>query len=552
MTASLRGILLCTALVMLLALLWTLAEAPRPLSPQVFALRPTEVREVRWLRAGQPDLVVQRRPSGWWVTAPLAEPAHGQIVEDILDVLAAARWQRNAEAARAGVVQQQLVVDNVAIGLGDVLGEQRWLLVRGRALLVDSWIAQVLDVDPRRLLDRSPFPDASRAVIVEIHATAAPWRSPDVVLGGNALVSPHRHRLDPSIAQRLRDQLAALVITPLAGSIAKAAEQRTDPPAWTIRVAGGPTGAGTLIGAGDCPGAPPSSLVVSSRLGAGCLDIATSRELAATVDLIVAPEALDLRPLATTAEQLADWTVLGEAGQPPLQMSGAAGGNVRYGESTLAVDPAAVAALVAKLVAPWPSMAIPPATARPKAAIRSTIRATHRDGSAVVLRIYRQRSAGGGDGQAWCVRDGEPFALQVPADLDLEVDALVRSFAEITLWQLEPTEVERMSWDDREVRRGAVVGEWLDAQGRVLSPAKADALEALVRALSTPRGRLGGKVPGRDRKRHVLALHLGTGPQRSAATQPVPSVGFEVRFVGSTCLALVDALEVELPPPLCR
>jgi hypothetical protein len=565
----------------------------------LFPLQRSAVHELRWQRGGVDELIVARKDTGWQVTWPAPGPGRSQVVEDLLDVLAAARWHRRAEAGRALPIARTLIVDGVAIGLGGTLGEQRWLQLRGDAFLVDAWVARVLDVDAAALRDRAPLPDASSAPILELHATAtAAGPELELVMQGRALVSPRRQLLDPELAQRLRDRLAALLVTSpsAAGSAASAASSAAsdagsaasdapagEAPAWTVRIAGGKGGEATLSGRGECAGvaatasvtrsdagsvtgsdagsvtgsdarsdaeSDPGIAVVSSRLGAGCLERASWRELAELAGMLASPAGADARPAAGDAAEVVSWTVDSSGGgRLELVHHGAAWTAQRDGVP-YAVDQAAVARVVEALTQRWP------VTDAPLGPVKGELSVQLRAGEAVRLIVTAPRADGrSAPSSLVLARQGEGPSLRAPPGLALDVATLAARLADLAIWQLEPTAVASLALDGRELRRGAVLGEWLSRRGELVPATTATMVEALVAELSTLRAVTRQPAPASTRGDLVhLLVRMAPGPARGPQASPAAEPAqhrLDVILGGDRCLGSADGADAQWAPSLC-
>lgn len=588
MTSSLRGLAACTALLILLGLGWVLGlGAPTvPSSPRLWAGRPESVQSIRWLRegpqggehvgarVGQQELMVARREGTGWVAVPAgagrAFPAKARVLDDLLDVLAAARWHRRQPAGRAGAVHLRVVLaterGELVIGLGEALGAQRWLVVSERALLVDAWVARVLEQATSELLDLAALPDAARAPTLEIHGSGgAPWRSEALVVQGAWRVSPSRARLDEALARALRDQLSALQLVPTAAPAGEVGA-----PLWSIRVAGGPQGEATVVGvaggsggsggsdgsggasvaAGSGVAACPGGVrVTSSRLGAGCLSEPAVRSLAALVDRAASAAGADARPLAAAPADVVEWSVAtasGPADRVRLSRRGAGGWDGERGAAGFAVEPAAAEALLALLTSPWRS-----SEALPRTPALLTLTARHRDGTTISLSLHQ----GPGPGLV-AVRAGEPLALLSPAaagGLELAPRALAASLASLSVWSFEPTAVSRVALGAQLLHRGEVIGEWLDARGRLLPAARAAALEELLAGLSSLRALARQPAPpAASRHRLILWIDERAYDQRRAQAPPATAQHtLELSLTRGECAGRADGEGVVVSPELC-
>lgn len=584
MTASLRGLVMCSALVMLLALAWVLGgrrdEGLR--SPQVLVLVPAEVRELRVITsagtvpgASSDSLLVRRRGGGGGWESDRGAPVKAAAVEDLLGVVAAARWHRRDDVARAGAIAQMVMIDGTPIGVGQALGEQRWLTVRGQALLVDGWVARVLLVEPAALLDRAIFPDAARAPVIEAHASAtptAPWQTPDLVLQGDAQVSPWRYLLDPRKARRLRDELSALELLPGAPSDQPGAERPLERgevgavASWSIRVAQGPGGEATLSGGAiPCPTDDQAVVVESSRLGRGCLARAQLVQLGQGIDQ-TARLGAEERPFGADAMDVMEWQLSDGGGSLRMWRDGGRWQAQRGGEDApFVVEDAAVEAALAPWTSPWTSSfssrSSPPAKPVQTAGASSgtrTLRAQRRDGAVVSLTVAAAREAA-----LLARRDGEDLVLTAPPALvsalggslaALTPTALATQLLPLTLWQLEPTSISRLVLDGRALRRGAVLGEWLDERsGQPLVANRAAAVEELVTALAGLRAR--SRAPHGSRAAHRLELWIAADPSRSGGASPATARDVhrvELNAQRGECLGRGDGAEARFEAKLCE
>jgi hypothetical protein len=573
-TSSLRGLALCTALVLVLALAWVLGggrdRAARP--PQVLALVPGEVRELRFTAAASGEaLRLRRRGDGW--ESELGAPVRAAAVEDLLGVVAAARWHRRAAAARAGQIGQVVAIDGTAIGLGEALGEQRWLLVRGQALLVDGWVARVLAVEPASLLDRSVLPGAGRSPVIEVHGGAALWRAAALVMQGDALVSPARYRLDSRKARALREALGKLELLPKtsakergeaepAGAAGSPDALDTTPSSgrWSIRIAQGPSGEATLIGEGPCLVAGDAEAVRSSLLGRGCVARAALLALGQLIDQ--ATTAAEARPFAAEASEISEWQLSDpRGGALRMWRDGGRWRAQRGGEAApFAVEDRAVERALAAWTAPW--QVVLEARGAPASSGSRTLMLTaqHRDGTRLALALGADRAH-----PIVARREGEQLTLTPPPELSAALGgsrqaptlaSLTWQILPLGLWQLEPTAVSRLSFDDRALLRGAVLGEWLDERtGQRLPAVSAAAVEELVATVADLRAR--SRQPHGAAPAHRLALWSAADPSRDGdarpgEAQPPGAHHLELVARGGECLGRGDGAPARFETALCE
>lgn len=549
MTASLRGLLACTALVLALALLWVLGAPPPLPSPRVWSGTPAEVRELRWRRAGRPELVVRRQGEQWQLTHPLAAPARASVVDDLLDALAAARWHRRGPTRLAGALTDTLLVDGREMAVGQALGAQRWLVAGGHALLVDGWLARLLAIDADELRDRELFAGARGAVVIEVHGAPAPWAAPELVVQAQAEVSPRRRLLDPARRRALELALSSLQLDHPLREVAA-------PATWSIRLGGGVRGEQLLEGGGACPGVAGAVWVRSARLGAGCVDGAALAAVAREIDALAGDAAADLRPLAAAAAEVealvvrypddgraatATLTATRTGGAWRAELRGAAGA------AALVLEPAALERLLGVLTSPWPRLAPKAGRATAAAADAASVElvARLRDGAERRLR-WRRGPPG------WIERVGEELRLAAPADLELGPAALASALTALAPWALEPSSVNALELAGGRAVRGAVLGEWLDARGTPLAPDRATAIEALAALACGVRGLRPALVRGPPQR--VLTLELAPPPSRTKTERGDLRHVLELWQRGRQCVARADgstAAALEVPPELC-
>lgn len=529
MTASLRGLALCTLALALAALWWVLGGAESLPSPRLWSGEPEALRELRWQRAGAPEVVLARREGQWQVVAPLPGPVQARRVDELLAALAGARWHRRGAVALAGALDARLMLDGEALELGAQLGEQQWVTWRGQAWLLDRWVTRLL-ASPESLRDRAPFPDAARATVLELHGEA--WG--ELVVQGASEVSPHKRRLDPVRLRALRAQLAALEVD------AARRPQSPGPQRWSVRLAGGPRGDSTLVGGGACPGTPPATAALSSRLGEVCLDDQALRALDSAI--AAAAAAVEVRPLAASASDVVSLRVAAPHAEPSLSLV-RDGGRWRAElvdgaapRAEVAVDAQAVSRVLEELAEPWQPAPLVAAPALVELWVGQA------DGTEVVL------SWGRGQGGVWVRRGQEPQALVRSSGEDLRLPGWLEALLDRTLWRVEPRAVQALVIDGACARRGSVLGEWIDASGAALPQASAASLEALLEELAAPRAlREAPPVAGQLR----LELELEDPPARAAASAPLVH-RLEVSQQGSRCLGQhPPGVGLELPASVC-
>ncbi len=529
MTASLRGLALCTLALVLAALWWVLGGVAGLPSPRLWPGDPAALRELRWQRAGAPEVVLAWREGQWQVVAPLPGPVQARRVDELLAALAGARWHRRGAVALAGALGARLTLDGEVLGLGAELGEQQWVTWRDQAWLLDRWVTRLLE-SPEPLRDRALFPDAARATVLELHGEV--WG--ELVVQGASEVSPLKRRLDPVRLRVLRAQLAALEV-----------DSSRRPPAlgpqrWSVRLAGGPRGDSTLVGGGVCPGSPQATAALSSRLGEVCVDDQALRALDGAI--AAAAAAVEVRPLAANASDVVRLRVAAPHAKPSLSLvrdGGRWSAELVAGappRAEVAVDAQAVARVLEELAEPWQPA---PLVATP--ALVELV-AGHADGTEVALAWGR------GPNGVWVRRGQEPQVLVRRSGADLRLPGWLEALLDRTLWRVEPRAVQALVIDGARARRGSVLGEWVDAAGAALPASSAASLEALLEELAAPRAlREVPPVAGQLR----IELELEDPPARAAASAPLVH-RLEVSQQGSRCLGQhPQGVGLELAASVC-
>ncbi|MEZ4359033.1 MAG: hypothetical protein R3B48_02555 [Kofleriaceae bacterium] len=549
MTASARGLALCAALLALLALAWWGRTPPTAPPPTLVTIEAAQVRRVGWVRNHVRELEVERRGSGWWVTrwvelgAARSGPAHDAVIEQVLEVLTTARWQRRKGGRDVrGDVELEVSFDARSVKILAGQSDQRWVLIGAYAYLVDAWVARALDPGVARVVDVTALPDATRAATVEAHF---PDLGLELIAQGGRLVSPGRWPLEPGLWRAVGEALAALRAVPLPPRD-DAEREPPEPgvsPTWSLRIAGGPSGAASLEGYEPCPHPSLGSAARSSRVGAACVD---ADELARLVGLLVRaedPAERDRRPAAAEAGALEAIVVTAGGARLELVRVGGARWQGALDGRAFGVEEASALALAEILATPWALEDAPATGAREVAAL--TVR--RQDGVELALRALASPGRAGAPPRL--ARDDEPGVFVVPPGWDLRLPALAARLAERAVWQVEPLQLERLSVDERRARRGAVVGEWLDAGGAPLPEARAALWDELASAVAALRAQAWREVSGP--LAHRLRAELAAPPTRGAELEP-PPLELELGRADAGCLGRVGGRGLELPTALCE
>ncbi len=407
--------------------------------------------------------------SGWsWVAPP--GMADRETVDAVIAALRGARWQRRTDAAAAGEITTTLTVemgDTTAIGIGQPLGEQRWITIDDRAELVDGWVAHALDPGPLALRVRHPFagaPEAKRFAVGSLALAGTPRRI--VALDAHA-----RGSIDvlarPELVTDLEHALAeveveAIPTTPLA---------LPGRDAYAISI-DGTTIATAAPSDGHCP-APHAALpaIAGPAIGPGCVGasawaavVAATRAfeqpLGAIVERRPVPIAGNLSPTKIT---LPDHSVLDLAKRPRVRKP-------NWVRKTRDVEPSKVAELIGVLALPAEPVDLP--AVAPRGTIE--VDAGPLD---VVLDIY----PGG-----IVARHGEPIALRVGDGAVAILERDGGAYIDPILWTEDPLSIHAIRIEGVRFERGAVIGEWT-RDGSAIDKPDAKALDELADLLASPR-----------------------------------------------------------------
>jgi hypothetical protein len=439
-TASRLGLAILTAIALALGVVVALDQPPAavPRSNRLLpGFDPERITGLRVERAGA-AVVLARDDAGWQVREPAPGPADAAVVADVLGALelaAAERWADGSLDARTVVTATDDRGGQWRLAVGDP-GAGGLVRARGqnRLALVEPWIARALDVGVAELRRRAVVPVAQPTGL-ELHAGGV-----DLVASGvplRAHLASGIVRLAPDRARALVDALASLRFVALPTHPAPE-------PVGTVRVLGGAAPI-ELDDLGPCPGAPDRRWLAGSA-GAGCVEgAAWSALLAAAADIVASPRAAvdpsPIDPSPVTRLELRDGVVLEARG---------AGWTLTAGGVESEADPAAVSALLADLRAP--GRVVPAADGALGQRVLSVV---HADGTTVNLAL-----AG-----AVLRRDGEPFAIEIPAALASRLLLGSLAVADHTLLAEEPTLLRRITTGPLTLTMGASFTDWTATSG---------------------------------------------------------------------------------------
>jgi len=544
MIASWRGLAVAALLAVVLAVV-VVIDLERTQAPENRALvpgfDPDRVTELVWQRGGQVAIQVAQGVDGWETRAPAPTapdaaarvPVDAGAVDDVFAALRGARWHRRGEPTP---VHATLVImagtERHVIGLGEPIAgtEQTWIVEDGRGVVVDRWVARVLDRDLLALRVKAPLANIRRAQTITIERELD--RHVELQLDGHPrqLAVGAKFVIAADITGELERVLSEVTIVrlpdrPIAAhglTITSTTTPDEDSPRRVLAVV-------RLVLGGSCPGAP-ELVAVSGTAGDGCVERAAVEAIERAIDRLAQPPAaiVERRPIPFEPRRvvLADTTVLD---LPALRM----------GDHP--AEPARIAELLAALAAPAEVAALP---AQPTT---QHLVVTGAGGATITLDLFADHVLG---------RHGEPIALRpAPGAWDLLVRPS-RELRDVTLWLEEPTTITTLRIDEISYQRGAIIGEWArrppgpggvqpaGAQPADAQPADARALEALVGLLAAPRSL--GFIDDEFATAHRVTLVVT--PPAGAPTEHVLALGAR-RAAG--CPARVDRDTILLPAIVC-
>ncbi len=530
MIATRRGLAIACGVVVALAIALGLDVARRaPIDDHQLlpGLPVAEIHGLVWQRPGKPDVSLVYADGAWNLDPPGGQdrrvaPDRAAVAE-LLDTLAIARWhRRGAPTASHASVRIVAPRGQQVIGIGEPLpgSDQVWLTLDGRGVLVDRWLARVLDEAPAQLRVRTPLATPAALAAIDVRGTLDPARvrgtldpasvpvDVTVAPGPWRLTRPDAFLLAAGPADALGQALAGISFVRFSDTPIGAAGLRLTAhdaiPGHTLELTLG----------GGCPGAR-ELVAVTGSAGPGCI----SGEAATALERALAPFAgpraqlIEPRPAPVEPAQLtlADGAVLDV---------------VRGRVAGEAADPARVAELVAALAAPGTPVARP-AAPRPK-----TLTLTPRAGAAITLELL------GGDLVA---RAGEPLALKLAPGAIAVLARPGSGYRALRLWTEEPTTISAIELDGVRYQRGATIGDWTRSPA---GPVDAAAIDALIAQLAAPQP--SGELSGPFAARHTLGLTVTppTGaPYAHALQLGAPRAG--------TCPVAHDHDRLRLPLAVC-
>ncbi|MBP6629171.1 MAG: hypothetical protein KA297_07065 [Kofleriaceae bacterium] len=487
------------------------------------------VRTLRW-RRGQAEVVVERTDDGWRMVAPAPGPAEAAVVDDLLGVLTAARWQRRVGGDQVGpAALAVLEVGGAALPplrLGPVVPglEAAWISDGRRSWLVDAWVVRALDRPALALRATAPLTvGAAELAGLELHLGTAeligagrPLRARGVLAGGDVV-------LGPDAVRALVDALAAIRVVGLPGAaeVAAAAADQRAPVDASVRVLGA-AGARELRVVGACAG---GGALADGPAGWLCVDAAALTALAAVVARIQAEPTAVADPVPVRAAP----TALTLPSGVRLVFSGGGasvaepGASAAAPEAPIAVDRDRAAAFLALLSSPHPVQA------RAGRRAGATLAVETADGT-VALELG---PAGPTGASAWLGQPGLATVWQLGVDEAALLAATVEALRDRVLWAEDPT------------RLLAVRRDGIDTSATELERWRA-AAQLQVRRWASPaeRARLTGA-----RATARVELVFAAPPTPGAAE--VVHVLERVRATAAGCLARVDGALVELTTATC-
>ncbi|MFT3691733.1 MAG: hypothetical protein QM831_01245 [Kofleriaceae bacterium] len=452
-TASARGLAVMFAIGLVLLIVFAVAEHGHEANPNGPLIPAAKLANVTTLYWNNPPLGLVRDGSGWSERTNGATPVPiaSRAVEDILDGLRAARAHRIAPVEVAGTQRRQLTIFDGTqpfdVSIGEPLAgtDQQWLVVDGKAALVDGWLARELDPDPIAFRDREPFASAANAQhvqfreadrYIELHAN--PWR-----LSGSVVA--------PARMAAVMKAVANLKLVAVSTAAASGASLQLDAVAATI---GGPCDRGPPP-AGTTPASPTTPANPTATL----IDLAGAHAC-------VANDAWHAVEDAFAFGEPATWIDPRPAGFA-IDRIAIGGAALAFGKTvtiTIAnvehpIDPQHVADLQRALTTP--GALIPPAFTP-----TASLVITPHDGDPITLDI----------GPTQVQRRGEPVAIAITAEQHAILLRSAQELVDAERWSEEPSTISTITLDGRVFTRGAVLGEWT-LSGK---PADAVKLEALA------------------------------------------------------------------------
>jgi len=411
---------------------------------------PAAVRTLAWTTPrGGVGPTLQRQGDGW-TSADEGASLDARAVDDVLSSLRGARWHRRdahreIDAHRTLAIAGGAATHSIAIGERLAGTEQAWIRVDGGpALLVDDWLANLLDPGPLAFRDRTPLAAAASSTItielagktLELHSQ--PWRTRDGLIA-------------PALGDALAATLSALVLVGPAPAPSAA-------PVATIALAGGPR---VQIG-GAC--AQPDQTAIAIGTAGACIATPAWTSARAAIEALFAPatEIIDRRPAGFAIDHIGlVGATLSLVRSPTLAFESG---------TTSPADPDRVADLVRALAEPGEPIAVP--TTAPTFTL--SIAPIH--GEAIALDVFPDALH----------RRGEAVALRITAAARAILGRPASTLLDSERWAEEPSTIAALVVDGVTYRRGAVLGEWAREPAGPLDPALVEAVATTAAKLRAP------------------------------------------------------------------
>lgn len=490
MIASVRGVAVLVAVAVGLAVA-VIAGAPEPavavdrrlLADKFLAA----AQRIEIVHPGKKAIVLVAAEKHW--TLEDGSVAYPATMDAVMSALTGARWHRRAPLDPSWPVGAELRVGSETFRRGPALQgtDQTWIGHRGRALLVDTWVARALFPDALALRDRRPLSEAAAA-----HAVVGPG----VRFEERRQLAPIVRWISDEAYVRLAEALAAVELVSLDGIKPGTAGRAIELLGAEQRVLR------SVREAGTCDG---GRIYVASKDGGGCVEPAVWNAALAAFE-----------PFANEDPTLVDRRVVPFAAGQLTYPDGASVDLVSMKDD---LDPDRVAMMLAALRATGEIVAKPTGTPRTTLVVK-------RGTSEVTLAIFDKVVA----------RNGESFALQLPPGIHAFLLKPASALRSTTLWREDVTTLSSFELDGVTYTRGQVIGEW----GR--SPVgKVDVslVDAVAESLASVRG-VEADAPTTVAHRITVTFSPPVGGPTTHTLQ-----------IGSGCDARVDGKAVRLDLPLC-
>ncbi len=130
-----------------------------------------DVEEIRIERVGHPEMVLHGEDEVWRIAQPWSLPANRQRIEPLLSALAMggngyAPDEMDMEATGLANPEVTLQIDDIRIEIGapDVDGTRRYARRDGRIVLIDDWVASLIDGGVTAMARLTPFDESLKDV----------------------------------------------------------------------------------------------------------------------------------------------------------------------------------------------------------------------------------------------------------------------------------------------------------------------------------------------------------------------------------------------------